>query len=174
MAERVITAHVFYDIFMLCHAWQSKGSEPQHAYTTVDKVVRILCGLSILTEKQRKTLFRDSKLQSLFLKSATLYESGTGFFRPTEQFMDNVRLNICLPGSSERREQLNRERMLRDYRIYITARGIKYGLGGEAQYADVITREGYFAEIERQGPLKEGAQAPIIKKYKDRVLEETS
>jgi hypothetical protein len=149
MAKRVITAEVFYDLFMLCLAWQSDEKLPQHSWTTVDKVVRILSGMEILTSAQKKNLYLDAKLQRIFLKSACLHEGGSGTFIPSEHFEDDIRLNITIP-SSKIHTALSRERMLRDYRIYITARGQKYGLLGAKSYEDIITFEAYFAEIERQ------------------------
>lgn len=61
-----VTPQVFFDLFVLCLSWQWGEDRLTHMWTTVDKVARILAGLGILTEKQRKVLYKDRRTQSLF------------------------------------------------------------------------------------------------------------
>ena len=47
-------------------------------------------------------------------------------------------------------EDLNRERMLRNMRMYITDAGRKYAGQIEERYAKVVTKEAYLAELARR------------------------
>ena len=66
---------------------------------------------------------------------------------------------------------LPRERLLRDYRIYMSHRGRVHAESLEAKYANVITRESYRAECARQEAelADPKARAAALKRYRQRV-----
>ena len=167
MASIAITSTVFFDLFTLCLSWQWDDSEGlRRTYTTVDKVVRILHGLGILSAKQRRVLHKDVRTQSVFMMRARIAYSLTG------DVMDNPSCIIVAVPSSQI-ANFKRQRMLRDYHIHLTHAGKKYARSVEARYANVITRDQYFSEIERQGALSDWSARTIIERYQEKVGRET-
>ena len=162
-----ITPQTFFDIFVLCLSWQWNPVSSRHMWTTVDKVVRILNGLGIITDQQKEILYKNKVLQQLFLRKSS-HPPGHDYSA-----------HLVLPSPSlivigyDFAKDMNRLRLLRDYRIYLTARGKQYAQSIESQYAKVITAEKYHEEIKRQGELEDGAKAAVMSKYRDRVEEET-
>lgn len=170
-----ITPQVFFDLFILCLSWQWDESRLTHMWTTVDKVVRILAGLEILTEKQRKVLFRDRRTQSLFAMKCGYSPSN---FR---EYGDGEKRNMVLMSqkllvvSHDSAADFSRKRLLRDYRIFMSHRGRLHAESLEAKYANVINRESYCAECARQAAelADPKARSAVSKRYRQRVEEET-
>lgn len=170
-----VTPPIFFDLFVLCLSWQWDESSLTAMFTTVDKVVRILAGLGILTKKQRKVLFKDRRTQSLFAMKCGRISSN---FQEDE---DGEKRNIVLKSryllvvSHDSTKDFSRERMLRDYRIYLSHRGKAHADSLQAKYGHVVTRESYRFECDRQEmELKSPqAKAAVMKEYRARVDEET-
>jgi hypothetical protein len=171
-----ITPQVFFDLFVLCLSWQWDERRLTHMWTTVDKVVRILAGLGILTDKQRKLLYRDRRTQSLFRKSCGYIPSNL------QEYQDGEKRNLVLRSvkllvvSHDSAGDFSRERLLRDYRIFMSQHGKMYAESLEAKYAQVITCESYRAECARQEAelADPKARAAVSKRYRQRVEDETS
>lgn len=170
----VLTPDVFFDLFVLCLSWQWDPKSLTFAWTTVDKVVRILHGLDIVSDKQRRVLYRDKRTQGLFrMRSLFMFgrsPEGCSGEKREGVLNSRFRLVISVPMASD----VNRERMLRDYHIYLTRRGKLYAGSIEAKYRDFITSERYFAEIERQGTFLDRSEAALVmENYRARVNRET-
>jgi hypothetical protein len=128
----VITPNVFEDLMLLALHWQWQRAiekmRENHAspiisgFTTVDKIVRILHGLNILTDKQRKVLYKDRRTQSLVLMHCD--KVGTGDFRIDALLESSPKLFVL---RCDLARDLNRERMLRDMAFFVTAAGSATG-----------------------------------------------
>src|SRR3989344_3209579 len=170
-----VTPQSFFDLFILCLSWQWDETRLTNMFTTVDKVVRILTGLEILTEKQRKVLSKDRRTQSLFAMKCGFISST---FAQTE---DGEKRNMVLMSknlllvSHDPAKEMSRERLLRDCRIFMSHRGKAYADSLQAKFAHVITRESYRFECDRQDMELNSPQAKavVMKKYRARVDEET-
>lgn len=170
-----ITPQVFFDLFVLCLSWQWDGSRLTHMWTTVDKVVRILAGLEILTEKQRKVLFQDRRTQSLFAVKCGYLSSNF------QHYGDGEKRNLVLTSqklllvSHDSATDFSRKRLLRDYRIFMSDRGRLHAQSLEETYAGLITRESYLAECARQETAlgDRRRRAAVLSRYRQRVEEET-
>lgn len=168
----VITAQRFFELFILCLSWQWEPSSLTHTWTTVDKVARVLHGLGILSAKQRKTLYRDRQVQGIFLaRSRWCYTTALGEETKKDEVLSTqICLVVCVPLATAP----SRERMLRDYHIHLTHKGKVNATTPEEKYAGILTREKYFAEIERQElllPNKE-AKSAVIARYREKVIQE--
>lgn len=175
MNSIIVTPQVFFELFVLCLSWQWDEARLTHMWTTVDKVSRILAGLRILTEKQRKALFKDRRTQSLFAMKCGYISS---LFQESE---DGEKRNMVLVSqklllvSHDSTKNFSRERLLRDYRIYMSHRGKTFAESLEAKYANAITRESYRAECAKQEAelADQRARAAVSQRYRQRVEEET-
>ena len=163
MQSTIVTPQKFFDLFILCLSWQWSPFILNRAWTTVDKVSRILCGLGIITGRQRANLYKDPRVQSVFMKSIYRVPAHRLNYH---MLMDNPsKLIVSLDAVSD----INRRRLLRDYRLYLTQAGKKYADRIADDYSPV-TRKMYFDEIERQGELKSAA---ITTRYRQKVEAET-
>ena len=152
-----ITPGVFFDLMRLCLGWEwEQGLDRQKAthnrehplyptqigWTTVDKIARILCGLGIITKKQKSVLYKDRRLQYVVLHNAEVAAIGDSSL---SHVLRDSRKDFVL--QCEATESVNREKMLRNMRFYITESGRNKMNAISAKYAASITKEKYFAEI---------------------------
>lgn len=181
-----LTPEVFVDLMRLCLTWEwehamdrVKASHnrkhplqaTQLGWTTVDKIVRILHGLEIVTKKQRSVLYKDQRLQHLVLRNT---ETVGGASWGLSSVLANTTRDFVL--QSNPADSLNREKMLRNMHFYITSQGQTAANRILIKYASVITKERYAAEIERQEELLNRNPARVVSimgNYHKRVTEET-
>lgn len=171
-----ITKQQFYDIFLVCLYWQSDPLQPRSCCTTVDKVGRILNGLGLLSDEERRILQTDTVLQELFWKNIDSNISGGSLIEQMGQSKKEIIVRVS--GMRLADNRFNKRRLLRDERIYITHRGMKVVEKElEAKYSGFITVEQYLEEIQRQqevfDDLDESARNAIYRRYRDRVEIET-
>lgn len=182
----VLTPEVFLDLMRLCLTWQwekaldrAKASHnrehPLHAtqlgWTTVDKMVRILHGLGIVSTKQRSVLYKDRRLQHLVLRNSETITIGDWNLSGVLQ---DAKKDFVL--QHDHAESLNREKMLRNMRFYISTHGQTAAKLISAKYAASVTKERYFAEIERQEellPRRPGTIESVMINYRQKVTAET-
>jgi hypothetical protein len=182
----VITPDVFVDLMRVCLSWEweqglarEKASHnrehrvyaTQVGWTSVDKIVRILLGLGIVTKKQKSVFFKDRRLQHLVLHNSDIF-SGYGDCVDVT-LADSKRDFVFYVDPSE---TLNREKMLRNTRFYITDLGRMKAQRLVAKYSSSITKETYFKEIEKQeeeGPVTRAGKAKVYDRYRQRVEAET-
>lgn len=182
-----ITPEVFVDLMRLCLTWEwekakdrAKASHnrenplyaTQLGWTTVDKIVRILHGLEIVTKKQRSMFYKDRRLQYLVLRNTEAAAIGDPLL---SRVLQDSKKDFVL--QCEMAESINREKMLRNTRFYITTRGQTVARLVSGKYATSITKERYFSEIERQNdllPRGPGSMETIVTNYRQKVEEETS
>ncbi len=180
-----ITPQVCFELFLLCLTFEWEQAEVRYAatmdrkqplypvktgFTTIDKIGRILQGLGILTKKQRALLSKDRRLQFLVIRHADTIAPGQWFDTPLHNSKRELLIQ-CDLGVID-----NRERVLRNMRIYATVYGRTKAEALKSKYAGMVTKESYFAEIERQNaslPASKAAQAAIFARYGERVDEET-
>lgn len=180
----VLTPTVFVDLMRLCLLWeweQAKDIEKrshnaerriyatQRGWTTVDKIVRILHGLKIVSTKQRSLLYQDLRLQQLVLRNSEVIMPGklAGSLQTSEK-------DFVL--QADVATEFNRKKMLRNMRFYITAHGAAVTQPLLEQYASVLSKERYFAEVERQDavrPSSTAGRAAVAHAYSRKVAEET-
>ncbi len=162
MQTIVVTAQVFFDLFVLCLSWPKDLSDSFYScytWTTVDKVARILYGLGIITKKQRSVLYKNERLQLIFSQSTSRFDPKSST-KPLFLHLDHA-------------IDINRRRLLRDYRLSLTPGGKHYADSIAAKYAPIITRKMYFVEIERQNKNKPAFMKLAGEIYRQRVKEET-
>jgi hypothetical protein len=182
----IVTPEVFVDLMRLCLSWEwEHGLDRERAthnrerpvyatqvgWTTVDKIVRIMFGLGIVSKKMRSVFFKDRRLQHLVLRNLETFIANGGGLNMT---LDSSKRDFLL--SIDPAETLNREKMLRNMRFYITASGQRKAQLLIPKYAASISKEMYFKEIEKQEieMAKHGAvKIRVIDAYRQRVEEET-
>ena len=170
-----ITPQVFFDLFILCLSWQWDEKSMRYMFTTVDKVVRILSGLGILTDRQRKVLYKDRRTQVLFLKNC-------GFVSSIDEAGDGRKRQVVLSSreplviSHDPTRDFSYKRMLRDYRIFLSRSGKAYADSIEHKYSSIVTHYLYQAECDTQEESIKNSKvkAKLIFNYRVRVAEETS
>lgn len=143
-------------------------------WTTVDKVVRILVGLGLVTEKQRKLISKDRRVQSLFAMKS-------GFISSVVSDADKRAEVLAWPkplvATYDHAREISRERLLRDTRLYLSTRGAEIATSLQAKYAGIITRETYLAECTKQEAEFESRgdkiKGAIVKRYRGNVEKET-
>ncbi len=176
----------FYDLFCLCLYWQWNENDLRSCWTTVDKVARVLNQMDMLKDKERRLLSKDRRVQHLFLRRSTLLSLSailppTGFSHNRGTFLDwDKRRDDLLATNSELiinvqlTSEVNRERMLRDYRIYMTQRGARRARDVEPAWAARIDKDRYAAKCEELSlGLTDEAIAAMIRHYRERVSRET-
>jgi len=162
--DMTITPEVFFDIFILCLFWQKT------CYTTVDHVSLILFRLGIITKKQRVDLSKDWRVQSIFIRNIS---------RPPNYRKNQNRLSVNIILDTKTKLVLNldpvldinRVRLLRDYKLYLTAVGEKYANSIESKYSSLITKRRYLEAIESNNDKT--AVGAIMKRYGQKVEDET-
>jgi len=166
-----VTPQSFFDLYVLAAYWLNPEADfrVNRGWNTVDKVCRILNGLGVLSDKQRKAVYKDRRTQSLFLMKSKVVAFG---------HFDNHTIAASgkiLVIADDLAKELNREKMLRNMRIYLTEAGRTYARSIEAKYASVCTRERFLVENDRQeAMITERAKAAVVPKYNKRVEQETS
>lgn len=162
------TPQTFYDIFILCFSWEERSNDLRSSYTTVDKVATILNRLGILSDKQKGAISKDKRTQSLFVMRSGFWGVAEGSL--TE--LKNSQKNLIF--RSDYTRDVNRERMMRNTHIFISAVGKAYATTIEQRYANVVTKEAYLGELARRDTeFKTGAsRASASTNYRKRLAQE--
>ncbi len=162
-----LTPEAFVDLFILCLSWQWRPISLTHTWTTVDKVVKILLGLGVITE-DRVTMIRGkervlrhqhllrrhtSLLYGAWYEQAEKKVSGELTANAREILSRDRALCIRLTDSNAR---LNLARLVRDQRIHLTYVGAAHAAGLAEQFAPWVTREAFKAEEARRESLFQG------------------
>jgi hypothetical protein len=176
----IITPQVFFDLFVLCLSWQHDFTNLSRDYTTVDKVARILHGIGIVTDLQRRKLYKDRRVQSLFARKTAKFPLTTRDGRLGREGLALRREEVLsatamLAMFVDVNEPINKQRMLRDQRLYLTRRGLEHGQAVAPRYSAVVDREKYSAEEKRQDAmLEERSKGAVLKRYRAKVEDETT
>lgn len=182
-----MTPTEFFELFFLCLYWQWDERSLNYCWTTVDKVARLLKELGLLKEKERRALAKDRRVQHLFLRNGFCvafnsievqmkFSHNRGWYADYDKRRENILamdhlflINYPITG------EINRVRMLRDYRMYLTYKGVAHAKTLEAKWAIKIDRARYLAkceELELDIPTKAG-KATVMSRYRERVDKET-
>jgi len=176
----MITPEIFRDLLILCLAWEWQEAERRYldaamdgtrhphktGWTTVDKVVRILHGLEVLTDKQRKKLYVDRRTQYAVSRAVEVCAEGVDLFDKLERSTKYLLVRTSEP------HNLSRAKLLRNARLFATSAGLRWVETLEARHASVITKERYLGEIERQHallPERANARAAMMRNYSKTV-----
>lgn len=175
MNKITISREVLFEIFVLCLFWEWNPDRLTHAYSTGGKVLRILKGLGVITDSQEKYLPDENAYLSLFAIKGSFLYTQTHFVDRNGTKRDWVLgdkkpILIQVVG----RGKINRRRILRDYRIYLTHVGASLAKGLlEEKYAPLINREKYLEEVKKQQEELSLRAIPVVmKRYRIRVKEE--
>lgn len=187
MSALVLTPPVFVDLLILCLSWEWEDGvdkfraqlgksdvtelrfPEQRGFTTVDKILRILVGLGIVTDKQKRVLYKSRPLQSLVLRRLA-----TATYGDIHSFRKQTQKDLVL--RCDPVEDINREKMLRTMHFFISETGETTARSLVDKYRSVITKEQYLAEIKLQEarlPKGSSKRAAVIDRYRQRVEEET-
>ncbi|MFA7310200.1 MAG: hypothetical protein WC050_04840, partial [Candidatus Paceibacterota bacterium] len=138
--------------------------------TTVDKVLRILNGMELITELQIKSMQTDRELQNLFYRRSRQMHSSD----PSRHDLEGTKEPLIY--LHDMRTSLNKKRLTRDVFYYPTANGQSVGRRVAVQYKDRITKETYCAEVARQEaekPRTAKGKSAMFGDYRKRVEKET-
>ncbi len=165
-----LVPETFVDLFILCLSWQWEPVSLAHTWTTVDKVVKILIGLGVITEDQ-VTMIRSkerglrhqhllrrhtSLLYGAWYEQAEKKAPGELTAKAREILSQDRALCIRVADSSAR---VNLTRLVRDQRIHLTYMGAAHAAGLAEQFAPWVTREAFKAEEARREALFQGEAA---------------
>ena len=173
MTMITITPQTFFELFVLCLSWQHDFENLKKNWTTVDKVVRILHELDILTDKQRKVLYKDRRTQHLFMSRSAKFTTAVGS-NGGERREEILNSQAPLALVCDLVIDIDRQRLLRDQRIYLTRKGLAMAQAVESRYAAVIDKDKYFGVIEMWASRGDVAMGAIITAYRAKVARETS
>lgn len=164
------TPQMFYDVFVLSFSWEPDPhrNDLRWSWTTVDKVGTILHRLDVLSAKQKKAISKDRRTQSLFIMKSAFWGKG----HSSSWLLEVVPKNLVIV--CEASQDLDRVRMLRDMRIFITPAGRAYAAKIESRYANMVTKEAYLAELaKRAAEFKtQAAHAAAAGAYRRRLEQE--
>ncbi|GEM_PF-2075469 len=171
----VMTPDSFFELFLVCLSWQYNSLKGiQGNWTTVDKVVRVLFNLGLATEKQRRAVFTNKRVQMKFKMHAHRVPYSTGLFSEDEIAISPRPIVIPYHIESEQSD----ERMLRDCRIWLTPCGKEKGDRLSSKYQRVITREQYEVELKKDAEFRELHQGrhmgAVMDNYRAKVEDEIS
>ena len=156
-AKTRIDAEHFTNLFLLALWWQTRDSPRlQDRNTTVDAVARVFVELGVLSAKLKGGLRKDSILQGHFRRSLEPFRVGDedrtiAVDRAATQRPMFVRHDVA-------RGEIDRERMLRDMRIYITEAGERRAATLEARYSVVLTADRY---LEKRREMREAFEETV-------------
>ncbi len=123
-----ISDQIFYDLFVYYLAGRTGGSR---SWTTVDHFAMVLRQIGLINNKWQKELYRSRELQHLFLRKAFTVRAFS------EEQSRDVRCHIMIKAFSGEME-LNRERVLKDYKIRITEGGKFYAASLDERFASIF------------------------------------
>lgn len=161
-ARKRINPDHFTDLFLLALWWQTRDSRLHDRFTTVDAVTNIFVSLGVLDAQLKTGLRKDTHLQWHFrcrLDPFWLSDGGLSIAqdRAATKRPMFVRHDMA-------RGDVNRERMLRDMRIYISVAGEHLAATLEARYAPLLMAERYLAKREEMKATFE-AEVPDKKRH---------
>lgn len=154
----------------------AKDTEPEKSpfsfhRTTLDKVLRVLKGMELITDLQVRSMRNDRDLQNMFYRQCREKHVAASDRHDLEGTLEPL---IYL---HDMRTPMNKKRLTRDVFYYPTASGQRLGRSIAHQYRGTITKDQYFAELARQAdeaPRSPSGKAAIARRYRQRVKEETS
>lgn len=174
-----ITSERFIKLFLVCLSWQWDPISVNTTYSTVDKVMRILEGLDLITPKDREQIPKNKALRHMFSRKCYFINrelSGPGEYRPGEDvtlYRDRILGYdrwFVVPMAIGK--EINKGRLLKDMRIHLTYRGFDAAQRVAKEYEEIITKAMYRAEVERQKmELNKEPKAigPIMKNYRRKI-----
>lgn len=164
---RIIDEKAFTDLFIICLAARADLAEKtSEMWTTVEAFTKILIHMSILDDTAHERIVYNTKLQSHFARRLDLANQ-------SDQLPDQLaNCKSPLLTRFDPAADFNRERMLRNMRIYITDKGFGLAAKIEDQYADILTGERFLeARREREeefDQLSDVARASMLKRWQSR------
>ncbi len=179
-----LTPESFVDLFILCLSWQWKPVSLVYTWSTVDKVVKILLSLGVITEPQVAMIrsVRTGSEHQRFLRRSidVLYgtwstESVDGGLTEKAQVVLSQAKRLCITINDPNRT-LNLSRLVRDQCIHLTYAGATYAEGLAERFAPWVTHETFKAEEARREALfqSEAAHATAINAYRREVSGENN
>lgn len=165
--KMTVNPEVFVDLFLFCLWWQTKDAErDSHRWTTVDSVVKTLVELELISEAVKKGIRKNFDLQNLMRRNTDV-RSLVAEFQPV---YDAATRPFLYRGSDHL--EVDRSRLLRDYRVFITSAGMRKAAVVEAKYSSFLSGQVYLekrAEIEaRFEEVSEGALAAVAARYREK------
>ena len=150
-----LTPDNFVDAFILCLSWQWNAKDGlTHTWTTVDKVFRILKGLGVVTEHQTLYLVQDVRVgvpyQRRLLRSCTILYRNSFEAGEMAHVVLRADSKLVIVTQDVSRGPKFLAHLVRDQRIYLTLKGLKYAKTLEERFAESLTRDAYLAEDVRQ------------------------
>lgn len=146
-AKTRINEEHFTNLFLLALWWQTRDSSRlQDRHATVDAVARIFVELGVLNARLKTGLRKDSLLQAHFRRNIELFRVGD-----EDRTISDDRAATQRPmfiRHDMAKGVVDRERMLRDTRVYITEAGEARAAAIEVRYAHLLTAERYLAKRE--------------------------
>lgn len=170
----VMTPEVLLDMLVIVLFWrsiESGSSTDGRSFTTVDHLRRILERLGMMTIKQGNALCKDQRVQRLFRRNTEFAYSGA----PAGDAVWLTRKLLVAKVASDDCLDADPTKMLRNYRVLITANGKKEAREILSKYSDTLfTREAVAAieEIfatERKEFEEKRAMGVIVGRYNDKV-----
>jgi len=176
MDKFIITPHIFLDLFCTCLLWyEDKAKGKQHECYTVDGISRILEEMGVINKIQRKSLYKDTRLQRLFMNSIVVlpsycrYKDYVDFGNRVKKLMEKALLELRQDPS----KNINPQRLLRDYRLSLTEKGKRYAISNIEKYSHVISEINFLETAERLNTRRESGMGAIMRNYKNKVEKET-
>ena len=178
-----LTPENFVDLFILCLSWQWEPVSLAHTWTTVDKVMKILLGLGVISEPQVALLrsprhgreYQRHLRRHIELLYGASADDGQGKNKPGElteraRAVLSQRQFLCV-GMTDLNQTLNLVRLVRDQHIHLTYLGAAYADGLAEQFAPWVTRTTFKAEEARREALfrNEAAHAAAAEAYRREV-----
>jgi hypothetical protein len=156
--------------------WYEDKAHDKHKFYTVEAVSRILEKLKIINKNQRLGLYKDSRVQTLFYNNVVILPAYC-HQKQYVDYMDRVKTlqkKAFLELRQEYTKNINKLRLLRDYRISLTETGKLKAISLLEKYKDYISQYVFLEALEELYYDKPHfAMAAIVKKYKDKVRRDT-
>ncbi len=132
----------------------------------------------IINKKQKLSLYKDPRVQHIFYSAVCILPA---HYRRLVEDKKFSRLKAILEGDSsswlfmniDPTIDIDRRRLLRNYRLDLTNAGKTYADSIASKYNSVITKDIYLAEVKRQKENKPKAIGLVMTKYREKVRKET-
>jgi hypothetical protein len=172
----VVTPQVFLDLFCICLLWYEDKAHEKHKFYTVDGVARILERMGIISNIQRKSLYKDSRVQRLFMNSLVILPAYCHYKDYTDH-RDRVKVlneKALLELRQDHTKNINSQRLLRDYKLNLTDKGKRFATDIIEKYSSVLFEGDFLEAVEKLNVKRDkGAMASIMENYKKKVDKET-
>jgi hypothetical protein len=182
-----LTPENFVDIFILCLSWQWNPVNLTQTFTTVDKVLKILQGLGVVTEAQINMVHhpRSGLDHQRWLRRQLLGFYKRGYLEKREEKEVGTLTELAQEVLSSERmlcvlmrdvsSQINLARLVRDTKIHLTYKGAGYAETLADKFSPFFTKEAYKAEELRREMIfsSQKAHACAAAYYRNKVVAET-